>query len=157
MTLRSICIAAGAFGDLEIGLGLIELGLRADAASQELRAAIEIDFGLIALRLLRGDARIQRLHLQRELLIRDDRDLSACFDSVALLDCERADRAPDARPRDERMDRLNRGDDGLAVSDLGRAHDEQLGSQCARGGEQGEDQSQGTAHQTAPKAGLTYI
>ena len=136
----------GAFGDVEIGLGLIELGLGADAASQELRDAIEIGLGLVALRLLRGDARIQRLHLQRELLIRDDRNLGACRDRVALLDRERGDRAADARSRDELMDRLNRRDDGLAVSDLRRADDERLGRQSARRGEQGENQRQGTAH-----------
>ena len=126
-----------AFGDVEIGLGLIELSLRADAALQQFRDAIEIGFRLIALRLLRGDARIQRLHLQRELLIRDHGDLGARGDRVAFLDRERGDRAADARPRDELMDRLDRRDHRLAVADFDRVHDERLGRQSARGAEQG--------------------
>ena len=55
-----------------VGLGLVELGLRADAALLQFGHAIEIGLGLVALRLLRGDARIERLHLQGELLVGDD-------------------------------------------------------------------------------------
>jgi len=53
---------------------------------------------------------------------------------------------PPMRPRDELADRLNRRDDGLAVSDLGCVDDERLARQSARRGEQGENQRQGTAH-----------
>ena len=104
----------GAIGNVEIGFGLIELGLGADAALQQLSNAIEVDLGLIAPRLLRAGAQIQRLHLQCELLIGHQGDLGACGDRVAFLDCEGGDRAADPSPSDELMGRLNRRDDRLA-------------------------------------------
>ena len=99
-----------ALGDVEIGLGLVELGLGADAALRQFGDAIVVGLGLVALRLLRGDARVERLHLQGELLVRDQGDLRAGGDRVALLDrrakrscrrCARARRA-DARARRSR-------------------------------------------------------
>ena len=72
---------------------------------------------LVALRLLRLDALIERLHLQKELLVGDRRDLRARGDLVALLDLQRRDGAADARPRDKLMHRLDRRDHRLAVFD----------------------------------------
>ena len=45
-----------AFGDVEVGPGLIELGLRADAASLQFRHPVEVGLGLVALRLLGSDS-----------------------------------------------------------------------------------------------------
>ena len=113
-------------------MACVELGLRADAAPLQFGCAIEVGLRLVALRLLRRDSRIQRLHLQGELLIGDDGDLRAGRDDIAFLDREGGDRAADARPRDKLMNRFDRRDDGFPVGDFGRAHDE-LSAASARG------------------------
>ena len=46
----------GPLGDVERGASLVELHLRVDAAAHQLLHSVEIDFRLIALRLLRFDA-----------------------------------------------------------------------------------------------------
>ena len=79
---------------------MIELGLRGDAAPLQLGDAIEVGLGLVSLRLQRGDARVQRLHLQRQLLVGDLGDDRASDDIVALLDRQRGDRSADPRARD---------------------------------------------------------
>ena len=112
-----------ALGDVEIGLGLVELGLGADAALRQFGDAIVIGLRLIALGLLRGDARVERLHLQRELLVRHHGDLRAGGDRVALLDRQRGDRAADAGARDELVHRFDGRDHRLAVGDVGRMND----------------------------------
>ena len=86
---------------------------------RQFRHAVEVGLRLVALRLLRLDARIERLHLQRELLVGDHRDFGARRDGVALLDRQRGDRAADARARDELMNRLDGRDHRFAVDDIG--------------------------------------
>ena len=89
------------------GLGEVELRLGARAAPQQLLDAIEIDFRLVALRLLGLNARIERLHLQHELLVGDDGDFGAGGRLIAFLGLQRGDGAADARARDELMDGLD--------------------------------------------------
>ena len=85
ITPRSERIAASvALGDVERGLGVVELHLRADAAPLQLLRAIEVGLRLVALRLLRLDALIERLHLQGQLLVGDDGDLGAGRDACRL-------------------------------------------------------------------------
>ena len=134
-----------AFGDLEIGLGLVGLRLRRYAAPREIGDAVEIGLGLVALRLQRGDARIERLHLQGELGVGDLRDHGAGGHVVALLDRQRGDGAADPRARDQLVDGLDGGDDGLAVGDLRLAHDEGIGDRRG-GGEEKEERE--ASHQT---------
>ena len=104
-----------AFGDVEIGLRLVELGLGADAALRQLGDAIVIGLRLIALGLLRGDARVERLHLKGELLVGHQGDLRAGGDRVALLDRQRSDRAADAGARDKLVHGFDGRDNRLAV------------------------------------------
>ncbi len=120
-----------ALGDVESGPGRVDLNLRAGALALQLLGAIEIGLGLVGLRFLRLDARIERLHLQQELGVRDRRQLRARVRAVALPGLQRNDRAAEARARDELMHRLDRGDDRLLVLNLRRMDDETL---CGRNG-----------------------
>ena len=115
-----------ALGDVEIGLGLVELGLGADAALRQFGDAIVIGLRLIALRLLRGDAGVERLHLESELLVRHQGDLRACGDRVPLLDRQRSDRAADASARDKLVHGFDGRDDRLPVGHVCRMNDEVL-------------------------------
>ena len=147
-----------ALGDIEVRFRLVELGLRADAAPRQFGDAIVVCFGLIALRLLRGDARVERLHLQRELLVRHQGDMRARGDGVAFLDREGSDRAADAGAGDELMRRLDRGDDRLAVGDFGRANDISVRRQGSRNADKAQDESQRIQAQRGHSGrGLTYI
>ena len=94
-----------ALGDVERGLGGVDLDLGAHAAMLKLDRTIEVGLGLVALRLVRLDARIEALHLKDELGIGDDSDLGAGGGAVALLDAERSNRPADARPCEQLMNR----------------------------------------------------
>ena len=135
-----------ALGDVEIGPRLIELGLRADAALLQFRHSIEVGLRLVALRLLRSDSRIQRLHLQGELLIGDDGNLRPGGDDIPFPDREGGDGASNPGPRDKLMNRFDRRDDSFPVGDIGRMHDESVGREGGAGAEQGKKQRDGKAH-----------
>ncbi len=148
-----------ALGDVERGAGRVDLNLRADAAALQFLDAIEIGLGLVGLRGLGLDARIERLHLKQQLRVGDRRQLCSRDRAVALLRLQRNDRAADARARDELMDRLDRGDDRLLILDLGGLDDETLrGSAGLRRpqGHRGEEVQ--TAHRMVPDWRLdTYM
>ena len=80
--------------------------------------ASEIVLRLVALGLLRLEARLQRLYLQRLLLISDHGDAVAGGDAITLFDRERRDRPAVARAGEKVSDRFDRRDHGLAVVDL---------------------------------------
>ena len=80
---------------VEHGFGLIEHHFRRDAALKQLPRAVEVGLRLVALRLLRSNALVQRLHLQKQLLISDQRDLGPSHDDIAFPDLQRRDRAAD--------------------------------------------------------------
>ena len=65
MILLAIALHRGniALGDVEVGLGLIDLRLRRDVTFGERVDAVVIGLGFIASRLLRCDSRVERLHL----------------------------------------------------------------------------------------------
>ena len=83
---------------VEHGFRLIEHHFRCDAALKQLLRAVEVGLRLVALRLLRFDSLVQRLHLQKQLLISDQRDFGARHDDIPFLDLQRRDRAADSRP-----------------------------------------------------------
>ncbi len=72
------------FGDVERGAGLVELDAGQDAAVDQPLGSIEIDLRLVRLRLQRTDLRIERLHLQGELLVADRRDRLTARDADRL-------------------------------------------------------------------------
>ena len=111
-----------AIRDVEHGFGLIEHHFRRDAARKQLLRAVEVGLRLVALRLLRFDSLVQRLHLQKQLLISDERDFGAPHDDIALFDLQRRDRAADSRPGDKLMNGLNRCDHGLEIVDRHDVH-----------------------------------
>ena len=128
-----------AVGDVERRLRLIKQRLGIDSAPKQFLRAIEIALRLLALRLLRADALIERLHLQKKFLIDDRRDLRAAGDVIALFDLERAHGAADARPRRQLMRRLHRSDDRLEVIHRGDP-DRDLSGIRAQGSAQGISQ-----------------
>ena len=100
---------------VEHGFGLIEHHFRCDAALKQLLRALEVGLRLVALRLLRFDSLIQRLHLQKQLLVSDQRDFGARHDDIPFFDLQRRDRAANSRPGDKLMNGLDRGDHGLEI------------------------------------------
>ena len=81
----------------------------------QLLNAVESYLRLISIGLLSLDTRLKRLHLQRQLLVRDQGDTVASSDAIALLDGERCDRSPDPGPGKQFMDRLDGGDHSLLI------------------------------------------
>ena len=108
----------GSLGDIEARSRLVQLRLRRQSGALQLLRASKIDLRLVALGLLRLDARLQRLHLQRQLLVSDHGDAVAGGDAIALFDGERRDRPADARAGEQVSHRLDRRDHGLPVVDL---------------------------------------
>ena len=104
--------------------------------------------------MLRSDARIERLHLQRELLVGHFGDPLAGLDVIALSDRQRGDGAADAGARDKLMDGLDGGDHRLAVVDIGLAYDEGRRGR-RRGGEKKEERE--ASHEGSRIADLTHI
>ena len=91
-----------------------------------------IDSRLVALRLKRPDARIERLHLKGELLVDNARDLRAGLDPVAFPDAGLRDRAADAGAGDELADGLHCRDDfAFRSRDADRSDGELAGTRAA--------------------------
>ncbi len=86
--------------------------------------SIEIGLCLVRLRLQRADLRVQRLHLQRKLLIADGRDRLAARDRVAFPDIELNDGAADTAARRNYADALDSGKHRLFVGDRARSDGE---------------------------------
>ena len=121
-----------ALGDVEGGLGGVDLDLRAHPATLELDCAVEVGLGLVALRLQRLDARVEPLHLKHELGVGDDGDLRPGRGAIAFLHVEGGDRAANARPRDQLMDRLDGGDHRFLVGDFSRVDSELFAGERGR-------------------------
>ena len=101
--------------DVEGGARLIERRLRNGAAREQILGASEIVLRLGDLRLQPGNLRIERLHLQRELLVADGRDDLTLLDAVAFLDGKLDHRAADARARRHDVGAFDGGKDRLFV------------------------------------------
>ena len=97
----------------------------------QLLHAFQVDLGLVTLRHLRADALVEGLDLQRQLGVGHERDVSTASDEIALAHIERRHRAADAGASDELADRLDGGNDRLAVVDGDRFHCH-LAGQCRR-------------------------
>ncbi len=143
--------------NVHVGRRLIELRLRADAATLQFLDAIEVAPCLVALRLLGLNARVERLHLQDQLLVRDGGELRPGGDPVAFPGLQRGDRAADARTRDKFMNWLDGGDDRLAVGDFRHMNDNPVGGQSVLGGHDEGEKREWEAHRSVSKAGLTYM
>ena len=117
---RAVGLAAGDLVDehVQLGLQLIDPLLRDGAAGEELLRPLEIGLDVVALRLERAQARLRRLHLQRELLVDDAREHGAGLDRGAFLHVDRNERSPDPRPRRHQVARLDAAVDRLHVGDL---------------------------------------
>jgi hypothetical protein len=93
-TLRELLLNHGPFSDARsMGVGrhiecradLVEARLRSDALAEQLFSSVDIDLGLPELRLQSGDLRVERFHLEHELLVADRGDDLAGLDPIALL------------------------------------------------------------------------
>ena len=123
---------------------------------QQLVGAVEVDLGLVELRLLRLDAGVERLRLQHQLRVGDGQRAPRRLGAVAFLRFERDDRAAEPRAGDELVDRLDGGDDRLLVLDLDRVDDKRIGRECGLG--QGEAAISNRRRMEAPlRQGLTRI
>ena len=105
-----------AFGDIETRLRLVQLGLRRNVCGPQLLNTIEIDLRLISIGLLSLNARLKGLHLQQELLVRNQGDVIVCVDPIALLDCERRDRSSDTGSCDQLTYGLDSSDHSLLIA-----------------------------------------
>ena len=108
----------GSIREVEARPRLVELRLGNRARPPELLHAVEVDLRLLAGGALGTDARVESLHLQRQLGVDDEGHLVACGDAVAFADREFADRAADAGAGLEIAHGFHRGDHGFAVVDL---------------------------------------
>ena len=103
--------------------------LRAHATPLQLLNTIEIGLGLVALGLLRANALVERLHLQNKLLVGHRREFLTGRHAIALLRLQGDDRAPDPRPGNELVHWLNSRNDGFLVLNLRRRDRELVGPQ----------------------------
>ena len=135
--------------DVERGLRIVELHLRADAALLQFEGPVVIGLRLVALRLLRFDAGVDRLLLQNELRVHNDGDRRACRDLIPFLDGERRYRAADPRASGEFVDGLDRPDDRLLVRDR-RAMDDKGRGQGRDGRQQERRDKESRTHGQKP-------
>ena len=113
--------------DVERCARLVERRLRHGAlAREQIFGAGEIGLRLRDLGFERGNLRVERLHLQRELLVADGGDHLPLLDRIAFLDGERHHGAADARPRRHHVGAFHRGEHRLFVGHLFRRDDESL-------------------------------
>jgi hypothetical protein len=128
----------------------IDLDLGADAALLQFDRAVIVRLRLVALRLLRLNAGIERLLLQDELRIGDDGDLGAGRDLLAFLDGKGGDRAADTGAGGEFMDGLDGANHRLLVGDVSEMDHERLGGPGASGRKQQGGRNDEMAHRQNP-------